>query len=301
VNGVTKGNAMRAELVERDMLTPRLQVPRALRSNERAQAREERRPPRVSTARIPAWFVGVTFALLGLGQASLTHAATYKWVDEKGVVHYSDSIPPEAVDRGNVQLNKQGVPIKKTDPAPTAEQRKAMQDEAERQKALAKEREITDRRDRALRDSYTSEDEIELSKTRALATIENQLQSAQAYVGSLTKRRAILSEKKASGGDKLPVAEERELEGIDAELAKQEGLIVQKKKEQDTVTAKYDADKQRWREMRSREDAARAAAAAAASAAAKSGNPAPASAPQPPQKSARPATNPPPAVAGGTK
>jgi len=139
---------MRAELVERDMLTPRLPVPPALRSNERAQGREEPRSPCVSTVRIPAWFVGAAFALLAAGQTSFIHAATYKWVDEKGVVHYSDSIPPEAVERGNVQLNKQGVPIKKTDPAPTAEQRKVMQDEAERQKALAKEREITDRRDR---------------------------------------------------------------------------------------------------------------------------------------------------------
>ena len=26
-------------------------------------------------------------------------AATYKWVDEKGVVHYTDKIPPEAVNK----------------------------------------------------------------------------------------------------------------------------------------------------------------------------------------------------------
>jgi len=28
-------------------------------------------------------------------------AATYKWVDEKGVVHYTDKLPPDQVDKAN--------------------------------------------------------------------------------------------------------------------------------------------------------------------------------------------------------
>ena len=59
-------------------------------------------------------------------------AATYKWVDEKGVVHYTDKIPPEAVNKGNVELDKQGVPVKRNDPALTPEQRRAREVEEER-------------------------------------------------------------------------------------------------------------------------------------------------------------------------
>jgi hypothetical protein len=191
-----------------------------------------------------------------LACASVAQAATYKWVDEKGGVHYSDKMPPEAVDKGNVELNKQGVPVKRNDPAPTAEQRRAKAAEEERQKALAKERELVDRRDRALIQSYTSEDEIDLARSRALGTIEGQLSSAQAYSVQLAKRRQDLDERRRSYGDRpAPAAIDRELEGIATELAKQDAFIAEKKRETVAVTARYDADKQRWRELRAISDA----------------------------------------------
>ena len=196
--------------------------------------------------RLPLLVVAAALACAGAA-----HAATYKWVDDKGVVHYSDKMPPEAIDKGNVELNKQGIPVKRNDPAPTAEQRRAKAAEEERQKALAKEREVVDRRDRALIQSYTSEDEIDLARSRALGTIESQLTSAQAYSVQLAKRRQELDDRRKSYGDKtVPPAIDRELEGIATELAKQDAFIAEKKRETVAVTARYDADKQRWRELR---------------------------------------------------
>jgi hypothetical protein len=198
----------------------------------------------------------IAATLLLVAQPSF--AALYKWVDEKGVVHYSDKVPPEAIDKGNVELNKEGIPVKRNDPAPTAEQRRAKAAEEERQKALAKEREVVDRRDRALQQSYTSEDEIDLARSRALSTIESQLQSAQAYSVQLVKRRAELDARRKSFGDKpVPAAIEHELESIGSELGKQDAFIAEKKRETAVVTARYDADKQRWRELRAIADANR--------------------------------------------
>ena len=54
----------------------------------------------------------------------------------------------------------------------------------------------------------------------------------------------------------MPGALEREIETIDAELARQHDSSRRKQKETATVTARYDADKQRWRELRSGEPAA---------------------------------------------
>src|SRR4030095_9995547 len=59
------------------------------------------------------------------------HATTYKWVDDKGVVHYTDKLPPEALNKGSVELNKQGIPVKKNDPALSPEQRRAQEAEEE--------------------------------------------------------------------------------------------------------------------------------------------------------------------------
>jgi len=190
------------------------------------------------------------FALAALlAHSGGARAALYKWVDDKGVVHYSDSVPPEAVNKGNVELNKQGVQVKKTEPAPTPEQLQAKALEAERQRILAKQQEEVARRDRALLSSYTSENEIDLARARAMQTIDNVTQSAQAYVALLNKRKEGVLARKAAAGDAPPTGLERELEMLTGEIERQTDLLVQKKREAATVTAKYDADRQRWREL----------------------------------------------------
>src|SRR4030095_6763288 len=92
--------------------------------------------------------------------------------------------------------------------------------------------------------------DIDLARGRALATIEGQVQSARVYVAQLTKRQQDLLEKKLAAGSKgAPPAVERELESIERELAKTNEFIAFKRNESLPADAKYDADKQRWREL----------------------------------------------------
>lgn len=180
----------------------------------------------------------------------VARAATYKWIDDQGVVHYSDKMPPEAINKGNVELNKQGIPIKKTDPALTPEQRRVKDAEDERNHQAAKVREETARKDRALLQTYTTESEIDLARKRALGTIDAQVQSAQAYTGTLTKRKQDIQTRVTALGDKpLPASLERELTNVNDELDKQAQLIATKRKEIDIVNARYDTDKRRWQEL----------------------------------------------------
>src|SRR5205823_3188528 len=116
-------------------------------SPEQQESNLKRRGRQRDTTRCPvlaagrpdvARLVAVLVVLIALAIVTIPPAraapTTYKWVDDKGVVHYTDKIPPEAINKANVQLDKQGVPIKRTEPAPTLEQRKAKADEeAQRQ------------------------------------------------------------------------------------------------------------------------------------------------------------------------
>ena len=95
-------------------------------------------------------------------------AVTYKWVDDKGIVHYSDKMPADAVNRGHIELDKQGVLIKKTDAALSADEVRKRAADAERQRQEAKEREVLARRDRALLASYTREEDLVVARSRAL-------------------------------------------------------------------------------------------------------------------------------------
>jgi hypothetical protein len=178
-------------------------------------------------------------------------AAMYKWVDDKGVVHYTDQVPPDAVNKGNVQLSPQGIPIRKVAPATTPEERKAREAQLEREQETAKEqaKEQTEiaRRDRALLESYTTASDIDLAKSRAIRTLQAALQSAQGYSAQLTKRKSALAERKAAyAGKPVPADIDREMAGIDAELGRQGAIVAQKNQQIAEVAAKYDADKARW-------------------------------------------------------
>ena len=206
------------------------------------KTRSGHRPPvAAAVALLAGWALG----------AGAVEAAMYKWVDEKGVTHYTDTMPPDAVNKANTQLSPQGIAIKKTDPAITPEQRKAREAEAERQRELAKQQEETARRDRALLDSYTTDSDIDLAKSRSLRTVEMALQSAQAYSVQLTKRKTELAASKAAlGGKPVPANLERELASTDAELARQADFIARKQQELVTIAARYDADKVRWEALK---------------------------------------------------
>jgi hypothetical protein len=215
----------------------------AARAMKRAAAGEI---PRIAMASAVALVAGVV-ALSTVGAA---RAATYKWVDEKGVVHYTDKLPPDQVDKATTELSKQGVTVNKTEKALTPEQRRAKEQEVERAKEAAKQQEEILRRDRALVASYTSEAEIDLARNRSLQTINNVILSSQAFSEQLNKRKVdIESKRDESKGKAVAAVLDRELESIDAELQRQSELVAQKNKEAAAITAKYDADKQRWREL----------------------------------------------------
>src|SRR5260370_41416086 len=81
------------------------------------------------------------FALLGVCLAMAAPGAVaagmYKWTDDKGIVHYSGQMPPEAVNKGTVVMDKQGRPPKKIEATPPPEQQKAKEVEEERLKTTA--------------------------------------------------------------------------------------------------------------------------------------------------------------------
>lgn len=214
------------------------------------------RPIRIAFATRPAVPGALVLALALAGPAAAQ--TLYKWTDDKGNVHYTDKAPDAS--RGGTVLDKQGRPVRKLEVPPSEQQVRERAEEAERQKALAREQEIVLRKDRALLASYTTESEIDLTRARAVATVETQIASARAYLAQLEKRKRDVDARKKSFGDKpIPPALERESESIDGEVRKNTELVAQKQRELVAVSARYDADKARWRELKAQADANEAA------------------------------------------
>lgn len=193
-------------------------------------------------------FLGVCLAV---GANGAVAAGMYKWTDDKGVIHYSDQMPPEAVNKGTMVFDKQGRPIKKIEATPTPEQQKAKEVEDERQKGIARLRDDQTRKDLALLQSYTSEDEIEFARSRAISAVAIQIKSAENYAADLTRRQQELEKQKvALAGKPMPAALENELTGLNDEVGRQNRLMALKKDELATISARYDIDKRRWQEIK---------------------------------------------------
>lgn len=178
-------------------------------------------------------------------------AQTFKWVDEKGITHYGDSIPPEYKDRGNVEMSKRGVPVKKNAAAPTAEERKVLEEEERKQKE-AKYREAEQKRkDLALMNTYTSEQEIDVTRERNIRQVEIRIKSAQERMneirGRISQQQQAL--KTASQNPAMMQDLTRSISDNEKKINDIEVSVVQYKVEIDMLSARYESEKARFREL----------------------------------------------------
>lgn len=127
-------------------------------------------------------------ATAALAQPRQDNTRLYRWVDDKGVVHYGDSVPPEYANRDRNVLNNQGVSVGFEEGEITPEERAALQaKEAEAAAARAAKEEVA-RRDRMLLQTYLSVADIEDLRDRRIELLESQIKVTELYLNNLRKR-----------------------------------------------------------------------------------------------------------------
>jgi hypothetical protein len=112
----------------------------------------------------------------------------YRWVDDKGVVHYGDSVPPEYANRDRNILNSQGVAVGFQEGEVTAEERAAIARREAAAEAARAEKEEVARRDRMLLQTYLTVADIEDLRDRRLELLESQIKVTELYLNNLRKR-----------------------------------------------------------------------------------------------------------------
>ena len=174
-------------------------------------------------------------------------AKLYKWVDENGTTHYGETIPPEYAGRDAKKLEK-GRVVDRNDTFDSAKQNAAKKETAEDKAAFE-----ARRHDEALLNSYSNEKEIDLARDRNLLQVEARinsystlLKSAQATLADLHKESDALTQK----GRKIPPSLTEDLTEAEARVAKLQKDLDMSQKESDAVKARYEADKQRYRELK---------------------------------------------------
>lgn len=174
-------------------------------------------------------------------------AKTYKWVDDKGVTHMGDTIPPEYADKDRQLLNKSGTVIKTQDIL-TPEDRRTQ--EAASAKARADETTARDQKlhDKSLTDTYSNVEEIELSRTRNIQQVDARINSIHSQMKTANNNLAILK-KDAAGRSKIPVSLQEDIKEAQDRVNRMQQDLQKYKDEKQAVEARYDADKARYKEL----------------------------------------------------
>ena len=176
---------------------------------------------------------------------------TYKWVDEKGVTHYGDSVPAEYSQREQRVLNEQGLEVQKRQaelsPAEAAERAKKPKEESLRKQ-----------HDMFLLSTYPSTKEIESVRDTRLDQINGQISAAEAYIASLTTRVDGLKQRSkmfapyntTPGARRVPDDLAEEMVRAMSELRTQNAALASRRKEAAAVTEQFDGDIRRFKELR---------------------------------------------------
>ncbi|MGH8704922.1 MAG: DUF4124 domain-containing protein [Burkholderiales bacterium] len=178
-------------------------------------------------------------------------AQSYRCVGKDGKKYYGSTIPPQCTGQPIEELNKQGMVTRRIDPQGTAAERAAKEADEEKRKKESAAAKEEGRRTRALLATYTSEKDIESARARALEDNQKAAAEIEVRVGALKKRHGELVKELQffQGKAKPPAKLEDDIKNAEFDLKTQEGLLAAKKKDVDTINAKYDDDKKRYLEL----------------------------------------------------
>jgi hypothetical protein len=176
--------------------------------------------------------------------------ATYRWVDDQGVVHYGDQIPPEYAGKDREIMNPQGVPVGHLDGQKSAEQVAA---EARARTAIIKQKQ----HDTFLVTTYTSVKDIEALRDQRLEQLKTQRVAGQQYVESLRARLGALQTRAMgfrpysanAAARAMPDDLAEDLVRTLNEMRTQTGDLASKGEEEAQLRAQFQADIERYREL----------------------------------------------------
>jgi Domain of unknown function (DUF4124) len=206
---------------------------------------------------VRAWLLALAVLLAGTelaqGQAKDKAPVAYRWVDEKGVVHYGDRIPSQDTQKEHTVLNREGVEVGRSDAQKSPAQ---IAEEARREQ----ERMRLQQHDSFLLTTYTSAKDIEDLRDARLEQLNGQHLAAEQYVENLNTRLAALQSLAMTfkpysarpNARRMPDDVAENLVRALSELRTQRNTLAAKDKEEQAVRTEFNGDIQRYKELRAK-------------------------------------------------
>ena len=204
--------------------------------------------------------IGLFIALLLAFGSSIecVHAATpskhvqYKWIDEQGGVHFSDSVPADAVKLGYDVLNSEGLTIRHVERAKTQEELKAAKAEARQKEELRRRADELVRADQQMLAAYPTESDLIHAQKAQIEIIEQNLHGAEINIHSLERSLTDLLSHAAElerNAKPLPPRLAQQISDLRNDIAAQKAFIEEKEKEKVDAAGKFEIELTHYREL----------------------------------------------------
>ena len=203
-----------------------------------------------------------TLLLLAIAALTLSPCATaqklYRWVDDKGVVHYGDTVPPQYANRDRNVLNQHGVTVGFEEGEATPEERAAIERRAAEEETQRRTRDEAIRRDNMLLETYLSVTDIEDLRDRRLELLESQIKVTELYLTNLRKRLVSLQEEASNykpyttneNARQVPENLAVDLSRTTASINLYEQMLSRTRQDQETLKESFEKDITRFKELK---------------------------------------------------
>ncbi|WP_006788753.1 DUF4124 domain-containing protein [Thiorhodospira sibirica] len=197
-------------------------------------------------------YIGLALLLVSDLHTSVS-AQMHRWVDAQGRTHYADTPPPDAVGYERHLLDQQGIIRQSIERAKTPEEIRHERRITEEQRRREQERVEQRRQDAILLKMFDTERDIEIARADRLSIVETNIQITDEKLSSLHaqwaqhKRRIEAYE---NSGQQVPDDWREEGTSLQRQIAEHEQYRNSRARERDNIQAQFDADLQRFRELR---------------------------------------------------
>jgi hypothetical protein len=134
---------------------------------------------------------------LVLVAGALEAQTVYKWVDENGDVHYSQTLPPERSQDAHDRLTSDGLVAERVERVRTEEERAAIEEERARQREIAEQARLEAQQDRLFLAAFPTEADVKRAIESRRGNVEAErrsvlslLEQARARFSSAVRRAA---------------------------------------------------------------------------------------------------------------
>jgi len=178
----------------------------------------------------------------------------YRWVDDDGIVHYDDRVPPEYTEHDKDILTDEGIKI-----GSIRGRRSPEEIEAERvARQVALQRDLQLRADKALLSTYLTVDEIRMHRDRRVELFQAQSRVTELFLSNLEGRLQKL-EREASRYS--PYSSDPDAKMVDpilvddindtkSTIARHEGNLEKFQADELTIVARFQGDINRFKTLR---------------------------------------------------